>query len=489
MTVNEGLFLSPSHFPDPISKNGVYTSQDISKNQIITFYQGRLVRDCDLPERPMLNVARLLLGSAKSSIHTLYLLGDEKEDGTRLTSDSESLVESEGIGAGGFIKDCINLERMIKSRGRVEDDSVEEIIVEGGGDGEDVIGSNDSSYDDDDDDDADPGQFISINSYCDQFRLRVKDPESEGEMRSCINVALRVYDEQYNELIRDKVSASLGNTAYLRLLDPTKTIVVIEALRTIRAGEELFMAYSDTLWEEYLGWRKVPKILPYPNTSIPTPDPTLAKQLSDSIKHQPFIFRVPFVEGITDPYEPLDDEVEEEEEEEEDSQGMIVIGEEEDGDSYDDLIEEYEQKLVSMESFSSGSKSVKKDAMEEVKRLIGLFKTLLEKAVDSEETALLLYNEFVEIMVRMNMLEDDEETLYYSAEQLIGIENTPITLKQLREELIKVQRGDIINRSEKPSPKIAEINEKRRLLLVHHKIEPTKEGDAQKIIKMFEEYR
>jgi hypothetical protein len=500
MNVNEGLFLAPSQFPDPISKNGVYTAQDITKNQVITFYEGRVVKDSELPERRVLNIARLLLGSTTASINTLYVVGDERADGGRITSD-DAMVE--GMGAGAFIKDCIDLKRMQKNRKIsekdvleevVSEDSVELIVVEDGEE-DDLVGGRNSLSEESED--ADFGQFLSIGSYCDQFRLRVKDPEREGEMRSCINVALRVYDDQYNEIIRNKVSSSPDYTNYLKLLDPTRTIIVIEALRTIRAGEELFLAYSDTLWEEYLGWRKVPKVPSYPDTNRPTPDTKMSNALKDAAAHSPFVIRVPFVEGVVEVYEPLDDEEDDEEEEDEDygegseasdggSMGSVEEGE---GDSYDELIEDYERKLVSMESFSSGSRSARNDAITVVKTLINNFKLMLEMAADTEETATLLYKEFIEIVVRMNMLEDDNETLFYSAEQSIGTNTTdPITLKQLREQLVIIEKEDIIQNNG-PSPKIKEINEKRRLLLVHHKLEPSKPGDAEKIVAMFNEYR
>ena len=499
MTINNGLFLAESQFPDPISRNGVFAAQDISKNQVITFYEGRVVRDSDLPtDRRLLRLTRLFTGSATRSIPSWYILGDEV-GGNLVSSDTPAIINSTGMGAGGFIKDCIDLERMIRNRailGDGDDMTVEnekKIISEGSASGEEE----EEDYD----------QFLSTGSYSDQFRPRVKDPEDDGATRSCINVALRVYDDRYNELIRDKVSSSTGNIDYLNLLDPSHTIVVVEALRTIRKGEELFMSYGDTLWGEYLGWFS-PVKPPHTDIYKPTIDDQLKSKLAQVLRQKIPIIRPAYVEGVIDPYEPLDDEDDEGEEE-----GSMSSGEEEE-EEWDDtstkekdiikfaqdenvddltfyrrLLRNYDRIIADMETFSSNITHTRKEDLVEVKTLITSFRNQMKTASTTDQELEALGKLFAEIMVKANTVTSDDEATYYLAEQDINKSNKKdaLLLKRLRKEIVALQIDDVRNERDPPSPEIDQLEEKRRLILVHHEIEPSKAGDEEKIVALFEQ--
>ena len=262
LSVNKGLFLAPSQFPNPHSTNGLWAAQDISKHQVITFVEGQALDDDALPPNEVFMLFfEQFHGSPSAGLAHRYLLAGRDQQGTPFSSDSEQVVQVDAtrqvIGAGGLAHDCLNVEKYRRLMSAMETEVVvsEKKRDADKEDGEEINKGEERSVDEEEDEQSD---IVGGHGPGDEetgVRPLVPDPESadqdEGDAtRPAINAVIRIYDDRYNQTIR-AVAKTYGYE-FLTELKSEHSIVILEALRTIRRGEEIVIKFDEKVWLDYL---------------------------------------------------------------------------------------------------------------------------------------------------------------------------------------------------------------------------------------------
>jgi hypothetical protein len=437
LTLGNGLFLARSQFENPQSINGVYTAQDISKNQIITFCEGRVVKDGDLPrDRKMMVMAQFFRGAPTLGLPHWYLLMDEDDKGMPVTGDTVQGLAQDVNGAGGFLHDCLDLElyRQVMSPPQTGGDGSNK--KEGESDLTEIESeSGDRSEDDSGDDGA-------IGPH--KLRPHATDPELAAEsgnkdvVRPCVNCVMEIYDDPYNQSVRD--AAFQHGHELCVMLSPKHSVLVIKATRTIRRGEELVVKFPDVVWSNYLRGGHVPQplgrpeltsVASMPNQSLREAAASLRKSLDIELISQrhhshPLSKDAPtFDPDYIEPYEPPTTEEEEEEEEEEavgsmdEEEELEEVGEEE-GDDDDDeeeeeemeaLIEGVELDIQKLESRITATDARHPDLVD-IRALFHRVETAGDDITDEVYKSMV-----IELLERARLLFNDATLIYYALEE------------------------------------------------------------------------
>lgn len=488
LSANRGLVLKESKRTELGRHNGVYAAQDISKHQIVTFYWGQIVDEKSLEQLPRadrLHMVRLFLGK-----RSRYILGNRTPEGARVTSDSPSVVmappsSEESIGLAGFIQDCLDVRAWEESESEEEDIAGEE----------------------------------DVGPVTDRFRRLVINPERSEERRPCVNVAFRVFDDEYNEAIRAEADLypidSATHANYLSLLDPEHSLVVVEALRTIRAGEELYVSYGDTAWLEFLS-RRSPLVAEEKRRLAFELPPFVSSEQRFNKKLAAILTRQRERDSADTATDKLEEEVsvdtyesESASEEGEPETEATEEGEEEEEEDYRDILDKLRTRHLMLSKYSTEMLELRKMDADRIAQLIALAQSLIE-----EYDSLLEYDTLVasklqdtmdrtiaEIAVRLRIIENGSERSHYQHEhewyqtlQQAMRTSTPeerllaerlffdlTRLVSMREELITAELHDRVALSETPSDSVAEIKARREQLRtqIQRDIRPLIKGAAE----------
>lgn len=478
LAVNKGLYLAPSQFKNPHSVNGVYAAQDISKYQIITFVEGQVKSDYNLPDSEdpsFLLMFQIFRGLASVGLMNWYLVANRDERGLLYSSDMEEVVlinpSVQVVGAGGLMHDCLNLEKYRRLMGDVVTQSMisggggkKKGYTGGGGGGDDEegdeVGEEERSMDEQTSgEEGVDSDIVTGGGLGDDVRPNAKDFEAvvaaqgknNNAERPCINAVVQIYDDPYNQLIRE--TAMKHGPEFLVLLDPKHTVVVVEALRTIRRGEEILVKFDEKVWSNYAGGRghtpqpldtkeplsqyslDDPDLRPYLSALKQSTQRELARQKSLVYPLVPANALPLYEEGFLDRYqkptvndeESSEDDDEGEDEESDSGVEIVVEDDESDPEMYYKPRKMGEKLDTLADRLAAGD--VRRADIAFVKSLM---KRVAEEAMD-DDVYMALVNE---IIVRVARLVDQNEVQFYVMETNLykqSIDNFKGELDETRE--------------------------------------------------------